>query len=226
MEADSANGPEPGRPPALGAVLAGGRGSRLGGAKAWVELGGRPLCSYPLAAIEAAGLDPVVCVKRTESRGSFRTVYVRKEPRNEVLVLEEPDEPRHPLAGIVAALRAAAQEGEESVVSPLGGGRPVVVVACDMPFVTPGLIAFLAEADELIVPVLGDRLHPLLARYDPALLPELEAALAREEPLTHTVESLSPRLLDEPELSRFGDPSRLLFNVNDPDDLRQAESFL
>jgi molybdopterin-guanine dinucleotide biosynthesis protein A len=39
------------------AVLAGGRGSRLGGAKACVELGGTPLISRVLAA--AAGLEAV-----------------------------------------------------------------------------------------------------------------------------------------------------------------------
>jgi molybdenum cofactor guanylyltransferase len=195
-------------------VLAGGRGSRLGGDKAAVELDGRPLFTYPLAAIEAAGLDPVVCAKQSESPGSFRTHAVHKEPRNEVPVLEEPDEPRHPLCGIVVALRA-------------GQGRPVIAVSFNMPFVVPGLLSFFAEVDSpLVVPVLDGRLHPLLGRYDPALLPDLEAALEREESLTHTVESLRPRLLGEAELARFGDPRRLLFNVNDPDDLRQAESLL
>jgi molybdopterin-guanine dinucleotide biosynthesis protein A len=216
MEADSARSGA-----ALGAVLAGGRGSRLGGAKAWAELGGRPLYSYPLAAIEAAGLEPVVCVKQSESRGSFPTHTVQKEPRNEVAVIEEPDEPRHPLCGIVAALRAG--EGLRGKGAP----RPVIAVACDMPFVAPELLAFLADADDpLVVPAADGRLHPLLGRYAPALLPELEAALEGEEPLTRTVESLGPRLLGEEELARFGDPPRLIFNVNDPEDLREAESLL
>jgi molybdopterin-guanine dinucleotide biosynthesis protein A len=210
----------------LGAVLAGGRGSRLGGAKAAVELGGRPLIAYPLAALAAAGIEAVVCAKAGKdpppltSRGSFRTHIVRKEPRNEVPVLEEPDEPRHPLCGIVTALRVG--EGPGGVAT-----RPVIAVACDMPFVAPELLAFLAEVDDpLVVPVVDDRLHPLLGRYAPALLPELEAALKREEPLTRTVKSLNPRLLGEEELARFGDPRRLLFNVNDPADLREAESLI
>ncbi|MGN6217642.1 MAG: molybdenum cofactor guanylyltransferase [Solirubrobacterales bacterium] len=199
-------------------MLAGGLGSRLGGGKAWVELGGRPLCSYPLAAVEAAGLDPVLCVKAGEepppSRGSFVRLYRTKEPRNGVAVLEEPDEPRHPLCGIVAALWA-------------GEGRPVVAVACDLPFVAPALLECLAAAPEpLVVPAVEGHPQPLLARYEASLLPALEAALEREEPLTRTVESLRPRLLGEDELARFGDPRRLLFNVNDRADLRQAESLL
>ena len=39
---------------ALIAILAGGRGTRLGGDKARAELAGRPLISYPLAAAAAA----------------------------------------------------------------------------------------------------------------------------------------------------------------------------
>jgi molybdopterin-guanine dinucleotide biosynthesis protein A len=186
----------------LGVVLAGGRGSRLGGAKATVELAGRPLIDYPLAAIAAAGLEAVVCAKPGED----------PQPRDSVSVLEEPAEPRHPLCGIVAALRL---------------GRPVVAVACDLPFVVPALVELLGDAREpLVVPTLAGRPQPLLARYEPSLLAPLEAALAREEPLARTVEALGPRLLAEDELARFGDPGRLLFNINDPDDLRQAEGLL
>jgi molybdenum cofactor guanylyltransferase len=187
----------------LGVVLAGGLGSRLGGNKAAIELGGRPLISYPLAAVRNADLSPVVMAKAGEEL-----------PAVGVPVLHEPATPRHPLTGIVAALRAAA-------------GRPIVVLACDLPFVAPGLVKLLAEAPEpLVVPTLAGRPQPLLARYEPSLLPQLEAALEREEPLTGTVEALGPRLLAEEELARFGDPRRLLFNVNDREDLRRAEALL
>ena len=197
-------------------MLAGGLGRRLGGSKATVELNGRPLISYPLAAIEAAGLDAVVCIKPgeapTQSRGSFVGSDTTMEPRDPVRVVEEAPEPRHPLCGIVAALRL---------------GRSIVAVACDLPFVAPGLIELLAAAPEpLVVPTLDRRLQPLLARYEPSLLPRLEAALEREEPLARTVEALAPRLIAEDELARFGDPHRLLFNVNDREDLRRAEALL
>jgi len=187
----------------FGAVLAGGVGSRMGGGKSCAELHGQSLIAYPLAAMAEAGLEAVVCAKPGD-----------RLPPVDALVLREPERPRHPLCGIVAALRA-------------GEGRPVVVVACDLPFVAAGLIRLLAEAPErLVVPTLDGRPQPLLARYEPNLLPELEAALEREEPLTRTVESLHPRLVGEDELVQFGDPHRLLFNVNDPDDLRKAEALL
>jgi molybdopterin-guanine dinucleotide biosynthesis protein A len=187
----------------LGAVLAGGAGSRLGGAKATVQLAGRPLISYPLAALAAAGIEAVVVAKPATEL-----------PPLDVAVLREPVEPRHPLLGIVTALRHAA-------------GRPVLAVACDLPLVPPALLAELAAAPEpLVLAAPAGEPQPLLARYAPALLPELESALGRQEPLRRTVAALSPRLLADPELARFGDPAELLLNVNDFADLERAGDML
>jgi GTP:adenosylcobinamide-phosphate guanylyltransferase len=40
------------------------------------------------------------------------------------------------------------------------------------------------------------------------------------------VAELDPVRIGEEELQRFGDPEKLLFNVNTPDDLRRAEEML
>jgi len=187
----------------LGAVLAGGAGTRLGGGKAMVQLAGRALVEYPLAALAAAGIEAVVVAKLDTAL-----------PPLEVPVLREPEEPQHALLGIVTALRAAA-------------GRPVLAVACDLPLLTPGLLAGLAAAPEpLVAAAPGGDPQPLLARYAPELLPDLEAALARQEPLRRTVAALSPRLLTDADLARFGDPAELLLNVNDPADLERAGGML
>ena len=96
-----------------GAVLAGGRGSRLGGAKPTAELAGRPLIAYPLEALTEAGLDPFIVAKpSTDLRGrplAPTTGLKTTAPRaggapGEVEIVAEPEEPTHPLAGIVAAL--------------------------------------------------------------------------------------------------------------------------
>lgn len=199
---------------AVGAVLAGGAGSRLGGAKAMADLGGKVLISYPLAAVAHAGLEPLVVAKPETELPPPAAISAAAGSAAAVRVVREPADPSHPLCGIVAALRAA-------------GGRPVVAAACDMPFAAPALLDALAGAPErLVVPAPGGKLQPLLARYGPELLPRLEAALAREEPLRRTVASLSPRLLGDAELARFGDPERLLFNVNDAQDLARAARLL
>jgi molybdenum cofactor guanylyltransferase len=218
---------KPGEEGALGVVLAGGRGSRLGGAKPTADLAGRPLISYPLAALAEAGLEAVVVLKPGTDLGgrplSRETGLKTTAPdgagqrttaaEGDVAVLYEPAEPVHPLAGIVAALRQT--------------GRPLVVIGCDFPFVPAALLRALADAPEpLVVPAPGGELQPLVARWTPVLLPALEDALAREEPLRRTVAALSPRLLDDAELAPFGDPARVFFNVNTPADLDAAARLL
>lgn len=149
----------------------------------------------------------------TGGPGQRTTAPALGEVEFDVEVVIEPAEPTHPLAGIVAALRHA--------------GRPLVIVGCDFPFTPPALLRALAEAPEpLVVPAPGGDPQPLVARWSPELLPRLEAALEREEPLRRTVAPLDPRHLDDTELARFGDPARAFFNVNTPDDLRAAERAL
>jgi molybdopterin-guanine dinucleotide biosynthesis protein A len=187
----------------VGAVLAGGKGRRLGRPKPTAPLGGRALIEHPFAALREAGLETFVVAKTDASL-----------PAVELPVWHEPAEPVHPLVGVVTALERA-------------DGRPVLACACDLPFVTSALAAWVAERDDaLAVPRAGGRLHPLFARYTAALLPSLREALERAAPLHETLSALDPVILDERELEAFGDPERLLFNVNTPSDLARAEAML
>jgi molybdopterin-guanine dinucleotide biosynthesis protein A len=72
------------------------------------------------------------------------------------------------------------------------------------------------------VPRIGGRLQPLLARYGPAAIPVLQAAVAEDRPLNEAVAALDPLVLEPEELARFGEPETIAFNVNDPDDLATA----
>ena len=78
----------------------------------------------------------------------------------------------------------------------------MVAVACDMPFVPGALLARLAAGPEAAVR-LGDRLEPFPARYEPAALPALRAALDRGAPVRETLAALAPAVLDG---AAFGDP--------------------
>jgi molybdenum cofactor guanylyltransferase len=172
-------------------VLAGGRARRLGGAKATAQLGGRPLVAWPVAALRAVLDEVVVVAKRSTPL-----------PPLDVPVWVEPDEPRHPRAGIVHALERA-------------NGRAVLACACDLPLVTPLLVRTIAHAEGTVavVPRAGGRLQPLLARYEPAALAALSAAPA-DEPLTATVEALGPSVLDIADDGAFT-------NANTPEELAE-----
>lgn len=175
----------------------------MGAPKAGLELAGRPLIAHPIETMIAAGLETVVVAKADSEL-----------PSVECPVIRDADSARHPAAGILAALRGAE-------------GRPVVVLACDMPFVPPELVAFLAGLDvPVAAPRWRGRLQPLLARYGPSVAPALEKAIREAAPLQETVTALDPVIVDEAELARFGDPERLTFNVNDRDDLAAAERLL
>jgi molybdopterin-guanine dinucleotide biosynthesis protein A len=176
-----------------GCILAGGLGRRMGAPKAGAELGGRPLIAYPLAALAAVCERVVVVCKRATELPPF-----------EVERWDEPDDPQHPVAGIVHALERA--------------GGPILVCAADMPFVTAdvcGLIAAdLRPGMKAAVAFSEGRLQPLLAAYAQEALEVLRTA-PDGEPLTRTVESLMPVLIDvEPDI---------VFNVNSPEDLAEAE---
>lgn len=187
----------------IGALLAGGRGTRMGAPKATIELGGRLLLEHPLNAFLHAGIDAVVVAKVGTSL-----------PPLPLEIWREPDEPTHPLLGIVTALEHA-------------DGRAVLVCGCDMPFVSPGLLTTLATTDgRLVVPQAGGRLHPLLARYGPELLEPLRDALDQLGPLQETIAQLKPTLIDDAALHDLGDPALLLFNINERADLEQAEKLL
>ncbi|MGB0094561.1 MAG: NTP transferase domain-containing protein, partial [Solirubrobacteraceae bacterium] len=107
----------------IGVVLAGGSGRRMGGSKATVQLRGRPLISYPLEALQRALREVTVIAKADTELPQMPGVTVWIEPTT----------PRHPLVGIVQALALAA-------------GRPVLIVAGDLPFVTAELLGDLARS--------------------------------------------------------------------------------
>ena len=186
----------------LVAVLAGGRGRRLGGAKATAELAGRPLISYPLAAAAAAGLEALVVAKADTAL-----------PALDAEILVEPADPAHPLCGVLAALGLAAS-------------RDVLAVGCDMPFLTPALLAWIAALDGPAVLEVEGRLQPLPGRYPARARDRIADAIRTGEAMGSTLASLDARVVGEDELARFGEPRQLCFNVNEPGDLERARAVL
>ena len=189
----------PSRP--IGAVLAGGRGRRIGGDKAIVTLAGRPLLSYPVQAMREALHQVVIVAKPSTALPALGAVPV----------WEEPERPSHPLVGIAEALRRAS-------------GGWVLVCAGDMPFVPVSLLQSLATLDPagaraVVASSAEGGLQPLLGCYGPACLESLAAA-AREAvaPARAVVQALAPMVVPV--------APRALFNVNSSDDLREAEALL
>lgn len=167
-------------------------------------LGGRPLIERPLDATRGAGLEAIVVAKRITPLPPLREQ-----------VHYEPEATHHPLCGVIAALELAAERSPAPAV---------LLLACDMPFLTSPLLDWLAGLDGVVMVEVGGRLQPLLARCVPEHLPTLRTALDARRSLRDTMAALAPQTVGERDLSRFGDPERLCFNVNGPEDLRIAET--
>ncbi|MEO9024728.1 MAG: molybdenum cofactor guanylyltransferase [Solirubrobacteraceae bacterium] len=185
----------------VGVILAGGRGSRIGGDKALVELGGRPLVEWVVEALRGA-VEEVCLVAKPA------TVL---PPLPGVTVWREPEEPQHPLVGIVTALAAV-------------GGRAVLVCPADMPFVAVPTVRALctrsAEGAPALIATCEGRLQPLLGRYEPEALALLEpTARQGTAALRDVVSAMRPARL------AVDDPVEL-FNVNTAEDLARARAIL
>ena len=116
-----------------------------------------------------------------------------------------------PLAGIEAAFDACTD-------------TELLVVACDLPGLDAAVVRHLATypADaDVVLPRVGDRLHPLCARWHRRTAPAIRAALNAGRRSVHGVlEGLDVRVLEASELAALGvDPERAVHNVNRPEDL-------
>jgi molybdopterin-guanine dinucleotide biosynthesis protein A len=187
-----------------GVILAGGAGRRLGGDKALVEVGGRPLAAGPLEALRKV-CRPVVVLARAQTR-----LPPLGEPPPPVW-LEDDEQPRHPMTGVVHALRHAE-------------GRPVLVCAVDMPLLDAATLRVVLTAAAVVpeapvvVPQAGGHLQVLCALYRPAALAGLEGfdPSARAADL---VDALGPAVIPFQDDTPF-------FNVNAPEDVVRAEALL
>jgi molybdopterin-guanine dinucleotide biosynthesis protein A len=159
-----------------------------------------------LSAARAAGLQAVVVAKADSSL-----------PQMQPPVVVEPDEPRHPLCGVLAALEHAQRR------SP---GAGVVLVGADMPFVNGALLRAIAQVDRAVLLEVDGRRQPLPARCLPGQAHALRAALEAQSSLRAAFAALAPRVIAEDELRAFGNPRQLCFSVNTPADLRRAERWL
>jgi len=183
-------------PGTVGAVLAGGAGRRIGGDKATVAIEGRPLVQWVIDAVTPV-TESVALIAKPDTLLPHLDAGVS--------LWLEPDAGFHPLLGVLHALRCA-------------DGRPVLVVAGDMPLLTTDVLAHLAQPSATgshgRVANVGDRLQPLCARYEPSALEAL-AEFDREARATDTVLAIGVEVVD------FDDPLPF-FNVNDPSDLLTA----
>ena len=185
------------------AILAGGLGTRLGGAsKAFLEVGGRTILARQLAVLRPLFFEILVVAADPEP-------YAGLGVRTVVDLFAGKGAP----GGVHAAL-AAASTGW------------VFCLACDMPFVRPEAIELLAgrrAGAQAVVPLRGGFLEPLFAFWSKSLEGPLSAALGAGNPsLALVLEAAGAARVTEAELAAIDPGCRSLENVNTLEDLARA----
>jgi len=196
-----------------GVILAGGRSTRMGGKlKALVELNGRPLLQHVFDRLQP----------------QVRQVYLSVEQFNPELDdfgLTQIEDPRRgscgPLGGLMASLQALP-EGQDWLL----------LLPCDAPFLPLDLgsrlhAAVLHEGTLLGVVDDAGRLQPTFSIWNRGLLPSIQQAVI-EQGMGGFMQYLDSARFSSVTWNT-GDAGNTasglpFFNVNTPDDLRQAES--
>ncbi len=191
---------------ACGVILAGGRSSRMGRNKALLMLDGETLIAR-LARRFSAWFRQVVIVTNTPEEYGFLGIPMVSDRIPGL----------GPLAGLEAGLQASRYEH-------------AFFCAVDMPFVDESLVRFMVEAApgyDIVVPAPDGEYEPMHAVYGRGCLPSIARNLdARRLRLVSIFPEVRVREIGGAELAQFGDPERLFFNCNTPEDLERARRWL
>ena len=188
------------------AIIGGGAATRFGGRdKSRLVIGGMSIINRQAAALQPLVSELFIVASQRERFGDTPWRVV-------------PD--AFPGAGVVGAIATA--------LGATGASR-VLTVACDLPFLTEPLLKRLAElagapgAEAAWVRTDAGP-EPLVACYTQAAGPAIRAAIADGRLRAGALsEALAIREIGIEELRTFGDPARLLANINSPDDLSTIE---
>ena len=198
---------------AAGVVLAGGRSSRMGRPKAWLDVAGTPLLVRTVGVLAAAVDGPVVVVAAAGQELPALPAGVE--------VVHDPVPDLGPLPAIGTGLtRVAAPPGA-------AGRELAFVAAVDLPLLRPAFVGCVLDAlgprTDVALPVAHGHHQPLAAAYRTALGGEIEALTAAGQGRPPSLfERVRVRRLDEaalradPVLARHDPDLDSLTNVNTP----------
>lgn len=183
-------------------ILAGGKSSRMGRAKALLLFDGEPLIVHIVRALQSL-FDNIVVVAAPD----------QELPELPVTLARDEIAYRGPVSGIYHGLSATRHE-----VSFVG--------SCDMPFLSLPLIAHLVSQigdHDVVVPEWDGRYQPLFAVYRRAVTPHLAEQLRREElrPI-FLFDKVRTRKITAEEIRRYDADGSSFSNMNTPADYHAA----
>lgn len=188
-------------------IQAGGRSSRMGRDKGLVQLAGRPMIEHLVERVDQLGDELLITTNQPEEYA-----YLGLRLASDA----------SPGAGALPGLRTALEAAH---------GETVLILACDMPFVSRPLLAHLldlAPRADVVVPYWQGRYQTLHAVYarTPCLAAVTDALERDEKRMISFYPQLNVLRVEAGIISHFDPTGHSFFNANTPEELAAAEQML
>jgi molybdopterin-guanine dinucleotide biosynthesis protein A len=184
------------------ALIAGGKSSRMGTDKSFVELAGTPLIEHLMARVD--GLGRIILITNRPNDYAHLGLPMHRD------VIPE----KGSLGGIYSAIHHSQSEW-------------TLTLACDMPFVSTDLLRYMIglrdESLDVIVPRVENYPQGLHALYRRTCLDAIRAKIDADRlKVIGFYGDVRVRYLDESEYAEFDPAGKSFFNVNTPQELEEA----
>jgi molybdopterin-guanine dinucleotide biosynthesis protein A len=185
-----------------GIILSGGESRRMGTDKAFLKVDGIPMVEHVLRALRSV-VSHIIVV--TNTPGPYASYDVE--------IVSDAYDKRGSLIGIYSGLLRSRDECN-------------LIVACDMPFMNPRLLSYmagLANAYDIVLPKVGELVEPLHAVYHRRLIPIMDNHIKRGQlQIKGIFEGLRMRTVTEEEIDRYDPERRSFINLNTPNEYKEA----
>jgi molybdopterin-guanine dinucleotide biosynthesis protein A len=196
-------------------VQAGGRSSRMGRDKAFLEVGGTPIIERVLFAAQSVVKSLAIIINAANPN---RDCYEKLVDKWNVRLLYDLHDHQGPLGGIHTSLVNCAEE------------EPALILACDLPFLTTQFLLFLTQIHQhdnhqsITLPVDQEgRLQPLAGIYSATCLPAVERLLAQNILRVDRICSqVITRQIAFKEFASLPGAQKFFLNVNTADDYQSV----
>jgi molybdenum cofactor guanylyltransferase len=192
-------------------ILAGGKSSRMGRAKAALPFGGTTILQRILAELSSGFDEIIVIAARADSEPFPIEPMIRGIPG--VVLLRDEELHAGPAGALVRGLEAAR-------------GETAFACSCDLPLLRVAVARFLCDTvggEDAAIPEVTGHLQPLCAAYRRASRTAISTLAATgERRLTAIVSHLNLRTVTEAELLPVDPGLESFLNINTPEDYARA----
>jgi molybdopterin-guanine dinucleotide biosynthesis protein A len=186
-------------------ILAGGKSSRLGRSKALQVIEAKSLIQWVVDRLTTLSTEIIIATARGETIPCSSAVRIK--------TVADIYPGTGPLAGIHSGLTASSSSW-------------AVVVGCDTPFLSVGLLEYMAQISstfDIVVPRIKNKLEPLCAVYSKNCVAPIQELLEQDERQIRRLFSMvKVRYVEEDEINSFDLKHLSFFNINSQDDLDRA----